>query len=51
MKYFNMLTFISHSNIYNSISAIAGMNELLTLQLPTVEGNGLIHWCQAFTKK
>ena len=49
MKYFNMLTFISYSNIYNSISAVAGMNE--PLQLPTVKGNRLIHWCQAFTKK
>ena len=49
MKYFNRLAFISHFNVYNSISAITRMNEFLTLQLPTVEGNGFIHWCQAFT--
>ena len=41
MKYFNRLAFISHFNTYNSISAITRMNEFLTLQLPTVEGNGL----------
>ena len=51
MKYFNRSAFISHFNIYNSISAITRMNEFLMLQLPTVEGNGLIHWCQAFTHK
>ena len=41
MKYFNRSAFISHFNIYNSISAITRMNEFLTLQLPTVEGNGI----------
>ena len=41
MKYFNRSAFISHFNTYNSISAITRMNEFLTLQLPTVEGNGL----------
>ena len=51
MKYFNRSAFISHFNIFNSISAVTGMNEFLTLQFPTVEGNGLIHCCHAFTSK
>ena len=51
MKYFNRSAFISHFNIFNSISAVTGMNEFLTLQLPTVEGNGVIHCWQAFTSK
>ena len=37
MKCFSRLGFISHSNIFNSISAVTGMHEFLTLQLPRVE--------------
>ena len=48
MKYFNKSVFISHSNIYYSISAVTGMNEFFTLQTPTVEGNGLINF-QAYS--
>ena len=51
MKYVNRSAFISHSNIFYSISAVTGMNEFFMLQLPSVEGVGLIHWCQAFTNK
>ena len=51
MKYFDRSAFISHSNIYNSVSVVTGMNEFLTVLLPTVAGNGLIHWCQAFINK
>ena len=51
MKCFNRSAFISDFNIYNSISAVRRMNELLTLQHLTVEGNWLIHWYQAFTHK
>ena len=42
-RFYKWSTFNSLSNTCCSIYAVTRMNDTLTLQLPTVDGNSLIH--------